>query len=400
MNFIGIDVSQGKSHATQITDEFEKRTFAFNHNKSGFNDLSTHFTSDTCIIFETTGYYSNALTRYLQQKHIKFIELNPFEASLRMAELRRNKNDSNDSFKLAMLGITQYDEIKFRGRQYSDGSYKNLKKYCLNYLYLQKCQTRAINHLRSLIELSFPELNSIFVHASSVMALQMFRMYAHPDFLVGLTVKNMVDRLYQIIGKHINRTLIEKYCAKVWLAAKGSYPSIEADDPIILLIFDYCDEIEAYNNRLIKGKKEVIRRASKFKKFRIITSIPGTGQLSTALLLGFTGDLNRFSIYKQLNAFLEVDLNRYQSGKFEKRDKINRRGSSQGRYIESNMIRSMLRNQARINNHIIDYYYKMRKPPYSKKDKVALIACVNHLNRTIINLVHTNQLYDYQKAIH
>lgn len=25
MNFIGIDVSQGKSHATQITDEFEKR---------------------------------------------------------------------------------------------------------------------------------------------------------------------------------------------------------------------------------------------------------------------------------------------------------------------------------------------------------------------------------------
>lgn len=118
------------------------------------------------------------------------------------------------------------------------------------------------------------------------------------------------------------------------------------------------------------------------------------------MLLGFTGDLNRFSTYKQLNAFLGVDLNRYQSGKFEKRDKINRPGSSQGRYIESNMIRSMLRNQARINNHILDYYYKMRKPPYSKKDKVALIACVNHLNRTIINLLHTNQLYDYEKAIH
>lgn len=172
-----------------------------------------------------------------------------------MAELRRNKNDSNDSFKLAMFGITQYDEIKFRERKYPDNSYKNLKKYCLDYLYLQKCQTRAINHLRSLIELSFPELNSIFVHASSIMALQMFRMYAHHDFLVGLTVKNMVDSLYRIIEKHIKRTLIEKYCAKVGLAAKGSCPSIEADDPTILLISDYCDEIEAYNNRLIKGKK-------------------------------------------------------------------------------------------------------------------------------------------------
>ncbi|MDD7005955.1 MAG: hypothetical protein SPI42_10565 [Lactobacillus johnsonii] len=47
-----------------------------------------------------------------------------------MAELRRNKNDSNDSFKLAMFGITQYDEIKFRGRKYPGNSYKNLKKYC------------------------------------------------------------------------------------------------------------------------------------------------------------------------------------------------------------------------------------------------------------------------------
>lgn len=145
-------------------------------------------------------------------------------------------------------------------------------------MYLQKCQTRAINHLRSLIELSFRELNSTFVHASSVMALQMFRMYAHPDFLVGLAVKNMVDNLCRIIGKHIKKTVIEKYCAKVWLAAKGSYPSIEADDPIILLISDYCDEIEVYNNRLMKDKKEVIRRASKFKEFRIITSILGTGQ--------------------------------------------------------------------------------------------------------------------------
>ena len=88
MNFIGIDVSQGKSHATQITDDYEKKTFAFAHNKSGFNDLSIDFTSDTCVIFETTGYYSNALVRYLQQKRIKFIELNPFEASLRMAVIK------------------------------------------------------------------------------------------------------------------------------------------------------------------------------------------------------------------------------------------------------------------------------------------------------------------------
>ena len=34
-----------------------------------------------------------------------------------------------------------------------------------------------------------------------------------------------------------------------------------------------------------------------------------------------------------------------------------------------------------------------------KKDLVAQIAYVNHLNRTIMYLVHTNQSYDYQQAV-
>lgn len=400
MNFIGIDVSQGKSHATQITEDFEKRVFTFKHSKSGFKKVSAYVTKDTYIIFETTGYYSEALARYLRQNNINYIELNSFEASMRTAELRRNKNDANDSFKLAMLGVTALNEIKFRGRKCIDKAYINLKSFCLDYLHLQKCRTRAINHLRSLIELSFPELNSIFVNAHSVIALQVFRAYTHPDFLIGLTVKNMTDEVYQAIGKYIKRSLIEIYCSKIWLAAKDSYPAIEADDPLILLISNYCDEIEMYNMQIERDKKELIRRASKLREFKLITSIPGVGQLNTALLLGFTGNFDRFPTYKQLNAYLGIDLNRYQSGKFEKQDKINRRGSSQARYVESNMIRSMLRNQARIENHIVDYYYKIKKPPYLKKDKVALIACVNHLNRTIISLVHTNQVYDYHKAIH
>lgn len=126
--------------------------------------------------------------------------------------------------------------------------------------------------------------------------------------------------------------------------------------------------------------------------FKVISSIPRAGQLNSALLLGFTGDFTRFDNYKQLNAFLGLDLNRYQSGKYIKDDTINRRGSSQGRAVETEMIRSMIRNQNKIQNYIIDYYYKLKKPPFNKHDKVALIACANHLNRTIINLIHTSTL--------
>ena len=60
----------------------------------------------------------------------------------------------------------------------------------------------------------------------------------------------------------------------------------------------------------------------------MISSIPGTRQLNSALLLDFAVDISRFDNYKQLNAFLGLDLNRYQSGKYDKADTINRRGSS------------------------------------------------------------------------
>ena len=106
MNIIGIDVSQGESHAILITEESEEITFKFKHNKSSFQILNSYIKLATIIIFETTGIYSAQLITYLKSKKIKFCELNPLEAKLRMASLRRNKTDKNDSFKLALLSET------------------------------------------------------------------------------------------------------------------------------------------------------------------------------------------------------------------------------------------------------------------------------------------------------
>lgn len=185
MNIIGIDVSQGESHATLITEEAEKVAFKFKHNKSGFQILNSYIRSNTIIIFETTGVYSAQLTAYLKSKKVKFYELNPLEAKLRMASLRRNKTDKNDSFKLALLGATQLTEIKNHCNKQSALPYDSLRILSLRYKQLIKCRTRILNFLRSSLELTFPELNQIFKKAYAVLALQVFRMYCHPDFLAG-----------------------------------------------------------------------------------------------------------------------------------------------------------------------------------------------------------------------
>ena len=100
-----------------------------------------------------------------------------------------------------------------------------------------------------------------------------------------------------------------------------------------------CDEIEGYNYRVA-----LIKKAARFPEFKLISSIPGVGQLNTALLMGFASNIECFENYKQFNAYPGIDLNRYQSGTLVKHDKINRCGNSSARTVEVEMIKSKLRN--------------------------------------------------------
>ncbi|MCD7129818.1 IS110 family transposase [Limosilactobacillus agrestis] len=215
---------------------------------------------DSIVIFETTGVYSAQLVRFLRTKSVRFIELNPLEVNMRMATLRRDKTDAKDAMRLALLGVTQLDNLN--GRHYCNSDYKPLRVLATRYEELINERTRIINHLHSSLELSFPELNKIFNPIRSVISLQIIKSYTHPDFLIGLTLNQMVDEVYKVIGKHITRKTIYSYCQIVWQASKISYPAIDVDSLEIPIIVQYCDEIEDYNHRIENVKYELIKRAA------------------------------------------------------------------------------------------------------------------------------------------
>ena len=78
---------------------------------------------------------------------------------MRMATLRRDKTDTKDSMKLALLGVTQLDNLN--GRRYCHPDYVPLRVLATRYEELISERTRIINHLHSSLELSFPELNKM-----------------------------------------------------------------------------------------------------------------------------------------------------------------------------------------------------------------------------------------------
>ncbi|WP_282097171.1 transposase [Staphylococcus pseudintermedius] len=60
--------------------------------------------------------------------------------------------------------------------------------------------------------------------------------------------------------------------------------------------------------------QEMIDLAENTTEFENIISIPGIGELTAALLIGELGNIREFKTNKQLNAFVGIDIKRYQSG--------------------------------------------------------------------------------------
>ncbi|MES7251439.1 transposase, partial [Cutibacterium acnes] len=118
------------------------------------------------------------------------------------------------------------------------------------------------------------------------------------------------------------------------------------------------------------------------------------------MIIGEIGDIKRFKSNKQLNAFVGIDIKRYQSGNTHCRDTINKRGNKKARKLLFWVIMNIIRGQHHYDNHVVDYYYKLRKQPNEKPHKTAIIACINRLLKTIHYLVMNHKLYDYQMSPH
>lgn len=138
--------------------------------------------------------------------------------------------------------------------------------------------------------------------------------------------------------------------------------------------------------------------AEKQPDFEIYKSMHGIGAQSAAQLMAELGDIRRFNNANQINAFVGIDLNRYQSGNYVRQDHINKRGDPYARSLIYMIVKNMIRQKAAAANHIVDYYYKLKQPPISKKDGVAVIACMNKTLKCLYAMIMTDTKYVYPYA--
>lgn len=134
------------------------------------------------------------------------------------------------------------------------------------------------------------------------------------------------------------------------------------------------------------------------RDLEILKSIPGIAENTALRIISELGDIRRFKNPNQLNAFVGVDPQAYESGNLTAHLSISKRGTAIGRYLAINQIQSA--KKAGNPCHIADYYEKRKRSSETASHKKAAIASIHKLLRTIFALIKNDQLYSYDVAKH
>lgn len=398
---IAFDVSMGKSYMViynalkncELEREIQHNRQDLLELKRLIDDLTDCYGEQPEIVFEATGVYSRQLERFMQENGHPYCLLNPLESKIQCDSLRIHKTDRSDAHQLA---LTHFSNER---RQHISGNevYRQLKRLSRHYGELDDELTVIRNRLHKVIQETFPELERIFTSKSELF-LNVVQLFPHPDLVLNHSKTVIKNKIIANTKKRISKAKAEKKALELLAAAEQSYPAVPVGDVL-------CEHVITYAKRyqeLILQKEACIEKmvsfAQQLQEYNILLSIPGVGTNTAVRLLAEIGDIRRFENHKQLNAYAGIDIRRFQSGKTHFKDKINKRGNKHLRKLLFLIIQNMIKQRRFGCNHFINYYDKLKTQPYNKCHKVASIACVNKLLKTIFYLVTQDMNYDYRLA--
>ena len=87
--------------------------------------------------------------------------MNPFEANLQMASMRRQKTDKSDAHELAKTHFKMEREPTYRQEDY----YEQMRALTRYYDEIDKEINHLYNRMHAILQLSFPELETTIFHA-------------------------------------------------------------------------------------------------------------------------------------------------------------------------------------------------------------------------------------------
>jgi transposase len=390
-HILSFDIAKGKSVYCFI-DELKNiiiEPISIEHNKNDFDKLWTLIKnySNLVVVMESTSIYHLPVENYFRSKGINTVVINPKLVKQFKDTLNKSKTDKLDCFKIARCYLGTIDNFYYKNDEYF--MYNPLVR---QYWSLVEGQTRLKNRYRQLIDIVFPEFSLIFNDLYSDLTLNFIHDFPHPS----LFVNRRIDYLMNYMKDKNGTTQASRFKNKVLKLkelASNSLCFVAFDSMQVQNLVQVIEMIQYYKSEIDKIKNLLINEMKDKKLFKIINSIPGFGEFSTALFLAEVGDITRFDDKYQFISFIGIDSVTSQSGVASYHGPISKTGCKFGRTILFNIITTIIQISAHTNESNPIYLFFRKKQSEGKHYYKCIIACETKLCKIIYKLCTSDCLY-------
>lgn len=403
MNAVGIDISKGKSTVAILRPfgEIVVSPFDVFHNPKELGELVTLLKSldgETKVVMEYTGNYYLPIAQFLQNNGFFVSVINAILIhDYGNKSLRKAKTDKKDALKLASYALDRWLDLPTFSL--SSDTRNLLKTYNRQYNQYTKLKVMLKNNLISLLDQTFPSVNSLFNtpvrkdngHEKWIdFALK----YPHAECIskksLALFSKSYLSWCHKN-GYYFSESKVKE----IYEFACNCSPSLLLDESSILLISNAISQLNCFAETLANLANEMNRLASSLPEYSVVMSMFGVGSVLGSQLIAEIGDVSRFHNKRALVAFAGLDAPPFQSGNFNAQSRsISKRGSASLRKTLF-QIMSVILQQAPVDNAVFQFMDKKRFE--GKHFYVYITAAANKFLRIYYARV-TEQLNSLQVA--
>lgn len=391
MLYLGIDIAKN-NHVASLLDDNAKplfKAFSFPNTIDGANSLLDKLsafintTADVEIGMEATGHYWLSIYSFLIENGYTVHVVNPIQTDgwRKGTEIRKRKTDLIDSVLIAEL-IRYGNFVETSLADEDTMSLRNLSRF-RNYL------ISSISDLKRkvicVLDQVFPEYQTVFSNIFGKTSKELLAHFQTADDFENITA----DQLNKVLENVTFKGFLKNKITHISELAANSFGLKFCRDSFSLQLKLLIEQIKFIEAQVSDVEDEISAILDKINS--PITTIPGIGSVTAAVILGEIGDISRFSNASKLAAYAGIDASVSQSGEYQSSsNKMSKRGSP---YLRKALFNAAL--IAAFHDPVFSAFYQ-KKRSEGKHHLTAIGAVARKLCNTIFAVLKYNTPYKLQ----
>jgi len=324
MHTLGIDVGKRQHVAVMLDANGQQvgKALPFANDQAGFKQLRERLSTveEIALIgLEATGHYWLALYTMLMDAGYDLVVLNPLQIhAYRKSGIRKRKNDRYDAY-----WIADYIRISQQPQQHQSQpellQLRELTRFRASLTaQVGDCKRKII----SILDRVFPEYESLFSNVFIQTSRRLLAEAMTPDEFADFDLTELAQLLAQASrGRHGQAKAEE-----IQALARDSVGIGFLGNTLRVQMNCLLQQLSLLDTQRQQLDAEITALMDQFPQH--ITSIPGVGPITGAIILAEIGDVQRFATPEKLVAYAGIDPTVYQSGQFTaSQTRMSKRGS-------------------------------------------------------------------------